>query len=1000
MSESIVEDLRAIQEQAFASPLERYSAWKRLVEDPRAQSASPEERFKLYAGAASALGASPALKEPGGNSQLVALTRAAVESAPREGSLHGRAAIELSKVLARRAALSHEPSDWQGCLEHAEAMLRIVPQEDWRYPLYVLAEATVYYEFAVMSDDPDCGDRAIARLTDAKSKVRRGSGVFGTAAADLADICFRRHCQTGEIVLLELAIQSGLDFAATERPLRHERVLALRSLSSAFGQRFGLQGNPDDMVRAAASADEALEAATVAEQAEVHAIRGSAYRALFERTHDSSALDKALDSYSRALDPNDEEDNRDQRFMAVLLENYANCLASRHGMLKHDADLQRSVEISRKALGLLPTDDRFRDRGRMLRNLGVSLLELAQAKGDLQVLAEAEGTLREALTHVGPDDDQRGRVHLNLADVCFEAAARCPTRDRAHALERALAEIDTARDSLNRPWMRPTAYELGSIVADVAERQVGTLLCLSKIARPEDRARWKKRALWAGESAKASPLKHELLRTRAAPPPEVPDSAAESEQLLLADLARLETQELRYCGAESTDPLRIGRMLRRAELYSQLEDTWSYMASISAAAADYVAMRRGRPHDWIYESAALKPGCVCIAVIPFTDPPPAGVSSLGIDGLAKVGASGPRRLAIIATSAALSEPAIAISAGENPLTDAVHTFIRQVPIEAPWARRAETWHHALVPLIADLAAVAGPADELLISPSREGFSLPWHLVVDRAGWKTPNGRSVPVTTVPTLELVGSVRAQPGTLTRWHIATDARELGFDNPDGLSEAISIRSRVPVELADGPPVVIGDPLGDLRGARGEAEAVARVLEVKPLIEGDARSEKVLPALSEARVIHFATHARLNADEPLNSLIYLADRTVAVRDLLGLRSAAELIVLSACASSLGGNLRGEEIIGLADVLLRCGTREVIASLWRIDDEATGALMSKFHEYRPAAGSAAALAAAMSSIRRIPKWNDPYYWAGFILLATGDPACGWQKLHRADKGG
>ena len=136
---------------------------------------------------------------------------------------------------------------------------------------------------------------------------------------------------------------------------------------------------------------------------------------------------------------------------------------------------------------------------------------------------------------------------------------------------------------------------------------------------------------------------------------------------------------------------------------------------------------------------------------------------------------------------------------------------------------------------------------------------------------------------------------------------------------------------------------------------------------------------------MIHLATHARLNADEPLKSFLYLYDRNVTVRDLLGLRSAAELIVLSACESGVGGNLRGEEILGVAYVLLRCGTREIIASLWRVDDDATGALMSKFHELRPAVGSPAALAAAMASIGSTPKWSEPYYWAGFILLANGD---------------
>jgi hypothetical protein len=59
-----------------------------------------------------------------------------------------------------------------------------------------------------------------------------------------------------------------------------------------------------------------------------------------------------------------------------------------------------------------------------------------------------------------------------------------------------------------------------------------------------------------------------------------------------------------------------------------------------------------------------------------------------------------------------------------------------------------------------------------------------------------------------------------------------------------------------------------------------------------------------------------------------------------------------------------------------------VVASLWKVNDEATAELMKRFYTNMLQDGMtpAAALRAAQNSIRQDPQWHSPYYWAAFTL--------------------
>jgi len=83
-----------------------------------------------------------------------------------------------------------------------------------------------------------------------------------------------------------------------------------------------------------------------------------------------------------------------------------------------------------------------------------------------------------------------------------------------------------------------------------------------------------------------------------------------------------------------------------------------------------------------------------------------------------------------------------------------------------------------------------------------------------------------------------------------------------------------------------------------------------------------------------------------------------------------------------LGEDVNGEGLVGLNHSFLSAGSKSVIASLWKVDDQATAILMTEFYDamFQKGMSPAAALRSAKLKMMRDPRWNAPYYWAGFVL--------------------
>ncbi|HEY6515722.1 MAG TPA: CHAT domain-containing protein [Steroidobacteraceae bacterium] len=161
--------------------------------------------------------------------------------------------------------------------------------------------------------------------------------------------------------------------------------------------------------------------------------------------------------------------------------------------------------------------------------------------------------------------------------------------------------------------------------------------------------------------------------------------------------------------------------------------------------------------------------------------------------------------------------------------------------------------------------------------------------------------------------------------------------------------------------------------------------------------RFETQLHAPHSYTVLHVGTHFSLRSGNAMRSFLVLGDGarltldTLAALDFTGL----DLVTLSACQTAMGGGQTddGREIEGLSTIVQQRGAKQVVASLWRVEDESTARLMHGMY-LALAPGStdvAAALRQAQQNLRaqvaggRHP-YDHPYYWAGFVVSSRELP--------------
>lgn len=187
----------------------------------------------------------------------------------------------------------------------------------------------------------------------------------------------------------------------------------------------------------------------------------------------------------------------------------------------------------------------------------------------------------------------------------------------------------------------------------------------------------------------------------------------------------------------------------------------------------------------------------------------------------------------------------------------------------------------------------------------------------------------------------------------------------------------------------------LARLDASEDEAEAIMEIVgdSQSTVLSGAAatRERALETSVSEYKIIHFATHGLINEARPELSGIVLSqideagqprNGVVRLRDIYAMNLSADAIVLSACGTGVGKEVRGEGLLSLNNAFLQTGAKSVVSSLWKVDDYAARELMKDFYQEMASgtATTAQALRRAQIKMRRNPQYQSPFYWAAFTV--------------------
>jgi len=189
----------------------------------------------------------------------------------------------------------------------------------------------------------------------------------------------------------------------------------------------------------------------------------------------------------------------------------------------------------------------------------------------------------------------------------------------------------------------------------------------------------------------------------------------------------------------------------------------------------------------------------------------------------------------------------------------------------------------------------------------------------------------------------------------------------------------------------VLVGNPQGaNLPSAEEEVSAIGKVYPNSTTLTGAQATEaRVVQAAPASEVLHLATHCRLDAQNPWESYIQLAqtdtsDGRWSVAEISGQSwTSMQLVTLSACESALGGARPGLEFESVAKAfsLAMEGPPSIVATLWPVEDESTKKLMVNFYKQLRNKPKSEALRLAQMELARSKKYAHPFFWAPFILI-------------------
>ncbi len=181
-------------------------------------------------------------------------------------------------------------------------------------------------------------------------------------------------------------------------------------------------------------------------------------------------------------------------------------------------------------------------------------------------------------------------------------------------------------------------------------------------------------------------------------------------------------------------------------------------------------------------------------------------------------------------------------------------------------------------------------------------------------------------------------------------------------------------------------------LPGAHDEIEKISQTIGADRtviLFGAEATKQKFREGIEHFQIIHIASHAVANPVDPNLSFVLMSgkDPFLTLWDVSQLNLSADIVVLSACETGQGLVASGEGIWGFQSQFLASGAKNVVVSLWRVEDSSTGELMAKFYAAMAPGmrGLARALWRTKLALLEDGKVKHPFFWAAFVIYGSLD---------------
>jgi CHAT domain-containing protein len=676
---------------------------------------------------------------------------------------------------------------------------------------------------------------------------------------------------------------------------------------------------------------------------------------------------KALEFHQQALAHRTEKNDRDGR--AISLNNIASCYA-------HLGDKQKALEYYTEAVALHRTVQNDRQLATTLKNLGVFYRDEGQPTKALEYFNEA----RSLRAKVG-DQNTQASVLSEIAKIEF---ARGDFLSARQLIEQAIAQIESVRINLKSQQLRR------SYLASVREYYEFNIQVLMRLHEQKPDEGFAAAAIEVSEKSRARSLLELLREPRAEIEQGVDPSVIEREGYLRRVIAERAERQTRLLSGKYTEDQALALSKEIETLTTEYDQV---QARIREASPRYAALVEPEPlsvaeiqkqvldQNTLLLEYALGEQKSFVWVVTHDS-----VKSIELPGRAVI-EQGAKRFYQLLTERGTPVPNETLAQRQQRLA--------HVDTDYPQAA-ANLSRMLLAPVAAELgqkrllivaegvlqyvpfAALPSPGDDVErpLIVDHEIVNLPSASVLavlrEEFGNRKPASKAVAVIADPVFS-----------------ASDSR---------LAQAVKTGGADSSPFVDAQRSAAESGVNDLvrlRFSRQEADEIARLAgekrNLKAVDFAANRSTATNASLGDYQIVHFATHGLINNQHPDLSGVVLSlvdeqgrpqNGFLRLYDIYNLKLNADLVVLSACQTALGKEIKGEGLVGLTRGFMYAGAPRVVATLWRIDDRATADMMRRFYEAMLKDGlrPAAALRAAQLSMLRDRRWHSAHFWAPFTL--------------------